>query len=134
MGAIFAIPQTYTNALGQCINLEKSSVYFSSNTSNSQKQEILRILGVKEVNRFESYLGLPTLIRRTKYHIFSYLKDRIWKKLQGWKGMVLSKAGKVVLIKAVAQSIPTYTMGVFHLPMNLCDELDVMCANFGGDR
>jgi len=42
--------QTYANALGQFINLEKSSVYFSNNTSDSQKQEILRILGVKEVN------------------------------------------------------------------------------------
>ena len=29
------ILQTYANASGQCINLEKSSVYFSSNTSDS---------------------------------------------------------------------------------------------------
>ena len=29
------ILQTYANALGKCINLEKSSVYFSSNTSDS---------------------------------------------------------------------------------------------------
>jgi len=79
--AIFEILQTYAKASRQCINLEKSLVYFSSNTSNCQKQEILRILGVQEVNRFESYLGLPTLIRRIKYRTFSYLKDRIWKKL-----------------------------------------------------
>ena len=43
---------------------------------------------------------------------------------------MLSKAGKEVLIKAVAQSIPTYTMGVFQLPGKLCDELDAMCARF----
>ena len=42
--------QTYANASGQCINLEMSSVFFSSNTSTSQKQGILRILGVQEVN------------------------------------------------------------------------------------
>ena len=54
------------------------------------------------MNRFESYLGLPTLVGRTKYHTFSYLKDRVWKKLQGWKGKMLSKAGKEILIKAVA--------------------------------
>ena len=41
--AISEILQTYANALGQCINLEKSSIYFSSNTSDSQKQEIQRI-------------------------------------------------------------------------------------------
>ena len=43
---------------------------------------------------------------------------------------MLSKAGKEVLIKAVAQSIPTYTMGVFQLPGKLCDELDAMYARF----
>ena len=37
---------------------------------------MLQILGVKEVMQFESYLGLPTLIRRAKYHTFSYLKEK----------------------------------------------------------
>ena len=98
MEVVSEMLQTYANASGQCINLEKSSVFFSSNTSASQKQGILRILGVQEVNRFESYLGLPTLVGSKKYHTFSYLKDRIWKKLQGWKGKMLSKANKEVLI------------------------------------
>ena len=35
-----------------------------------------------------------------------------------------------MLIKAVAQSIPTYMMGVFQLPVKLCDELNAMCARF----
>ena len=34
------------------------------------------------------------------------------------------------MIKAVAPSIPTYTMGVFLLPAKICDELDVLCARF----
>ena len=117
--AIVEILQTYANALGQSINLEKSSVYFSTNTNGVQKQQMLQILGVKEVMKFKSYLGPPTLIGRATYHTFSYLKDRIWKKLQGWKGMLLSRAGKGILIKEVAQSIPTYTMSVFQLPMKL---------------
>ena len=43
---------------------------------------------------------------------------------------MLFRAGKEILIKVVAQSIPTYTMGVFQLPLKLCDELDAMCAKF----
>ena len=111
--AIVEILQVYATASGQCINLEESSLYFSNNTTDRQKQEILVTIGVKEVSRFESYLGLPTLIGRAKYHTFSFIKNRVWKKLQGWKGMLLSRAGKEVLIKAVAQAIPTYTMSVF---------------------
>ncbi|KAK9993463.1 hypothetical protein SO802_023166 [Lithocarpus litseifolius] len=127
---IAEILQTYERASGQRINLEKSSAYFSSNISDRQKGQILDVLGVNEVDRFETYLGLPTLIGRAKYHIFSFLKDRIWKKLQGWKGMLLSKAGKEILIKAVAQSKPTNSMSVFQIPKKLCDELDALCAKF----
>ena len=93
--------QIYANASGQCINMEKSSVYPNSNTQQGQKVEIVSMLGVKVVERFESYLGLPTLVGRAKYKTFSYLKDRVWKKLQRWKGMMLSRVGKEILIKAV---------------------------------
>ncbi|KAK9992957.1 hypothetical protein SO802_022660 [Lithocarpus litseifolius] len=37
---------------------------------------------------------------------------------------------KEVLIKAVAQAIPTYTMSVFQLPSALCDELTSMVRSF----
>ena len=42
----------------------------------------------------------------------------------------LNSFGKEILIKAVAQSIPTYTICVFQLSMKLYDELDAMCAKF----
>ena len=124
------ILKLYASASRQCINLEKSSVYFSGNTPMEQRTWIKDALGVKEVDRFDTYLGLPMLVGRAKYQTFSYIKDRVWKKLQGWKGKMLSKAGKEVLIKAVAQSIPTYAMAVFQLPIRLCEELDAMCVRF----
>ena len=120
--------QLYAKASGQCINFEKSSAYFSSNTSESQRQWIEQALGVREVDRFEFYSGLPTLAGRAKYQTFAYLKDSVLKKLQGWKGRMLSHARKEVLIKAVAQSIPMYTMGVFLLPAELCNELNSLGA------
>ena len=70
------------------------------------------------------------MVGRAKYQTFSYLKDRVWKKIQGWKGKLLSIAGKEVLIEAVAQSIPTYMMGVFQLLVKLFNELNAMHARF----
>ena len=96
------ILQLYAEASGQCINLDKSSVFFSSNTSPQNRDLIKVLLGVSKMDRFESYLGLSTLVGRKKYHTFSFLKDRVWKKLQGWKMQTLSRAGKEILIKAVA--------------------------------
>ena len=78
---LMEILDLYASASWQCINLEKSSIYFSSNTEARHREEIKNILRVKEVARFESYLGLPTLIGRSKYQTFSFLKDRVWKKL-----------------------------------------------------
>ena len=127
---ISEVLELYAMASSQCINLEKSSVFFSSNTTGAQRDWITNALGMKEVEKFESYLGLPTLIGMSKYQAFSFPKERVWKKIQGWKGKLLSKAEKEVLIKAVAQSIPTYMMGVFQLPMKLCNQLNMICARF----
>lgn len=122
--------QAYAASSGQCINFEKSSIYFSSNTAREQSDSIKLALGVREVDRFDAYLGLPTLVGRSKSQTFSFLEDRVWKKIQGWKGQLLFKAGKEVLIKVVAQSIPTYTMGVFQLPVKLCNDLNAICTRF----
>ena len=39
---------------------------------------------------------------------------------------MLSRVGNEILIKAVAQAIPTYTMSVFKLPNILCNEMTGM--------
>ncbi|KAK9743297.1 hypothetical protein RND81_03G230200 [Saponaria officinalis] len=44
--------------------------------------------------------------------------------------MMLSRAGRGVLIKAIAQSIPTYAMSVFKLPANFCSELRSLVSGF----
>jgi hypothetical protein len=52
---------------------------------------------------------------KSKKQTFAYLKERVWKRIQEWKEKLLSKAVKDVLIKAIAQAIPTYAMSCFDL-------------------
>ena len=42
----------------------------------------------------------------------------------------MSQAGKEILIKAIAQTIPICTMSVFKLPNTLCDEMTNMVRKF----
>ena len=70
------------------------------------------------------------MVRRSKERAFSGLKDRIANKLQGWNEKFLSKVGREVLIKAVAQSIPTFTMSCFKLPMGFCEDVNAIIAKF----
>lgn len=52
------------------------------------------------------------------------------KKLAGKKEKMLFEAGKEVLIKAVAQVIPTYTMNCFKIPNSVYEYLTSMIWNF----
>ena len=88
------------------------------------------MLGVREIHHYEKYLGLPSLTGRGKKASVNYLKERVWRKLQGLEGKLLSQSGREVLIKAVIQAIPTYAMGCFKLPLGLCNEIEVMVKKF----
>ena len=86
--------------------------------------------GVPVIQHYEKYLGLPSFIGRDKKSCFVNMKERIWARMQGWKEKLLSQARKEVMIKAVIQSIPAYSMSVFKLPASLCKEIEMMIRRF----
>ena len=78
--------------------------------------------GMKEVKQ-SKYLGLPMVIGRTKKQVFSYIKERVIKRLSNWKEKLLSNAGKEVLLKSVVLALRTYAMSCCRLPKGLCVDL-----------
>ena len=124
------ILQVYERALGQQLNRAKTSLFFSSNTNPSVQEEIKQRFGAQVIGQHEKYLGLPSLVGRKRRNTFNDIKEKLVKKLAGWKEKLLSKASNEVLIKAVAQTIPTYIMSCFKLPDTLCEELMSMIRNF----
>ncbi|XP_021756104.1 uncharacterized protein LOC110721271 [Chenopodium quinoa] len=85
---------------------------------------------MRQVDRHEKYLGIPTIVGRSKKAIFEAVIDRIWKKLQGWKEKLLSRAGKEILLKSVIQEIPTYLMGVYKFPRDTIQRIQSAMARF----
>ncbi|XP_065635916.1 uncharacterized protein LOC136070224 [Quercus suber] len=102
--------QVYERSSGQQLNRNKTSIFFSHNMYMGTKETIKAMFGTQVIRPHESYLGLPSLIGKLKHNTFAHLKQRIANKLAGWKGKLLSNARKEVLIKAVAQAVPSYTM------------------------
>ena len=70
------------------------------------------------------------MIGKSKKNTFAQLKHKLASKLAGWKEKLLSNAGKEVLVKAVTQAVPSYTMSCFKLPNRLCDEMTGMVRQF----
>jgi hypothetical protein len=75
-------------------------------------------------------LDLPNLIGRSRVSAFNGIKWRICDKIHGLKGNFLSQTGKEVLLKAVIQTILTYTISVFQLPKTLCRDINSMMTKF----
>lgn len=120
----------YEMGLGQVVNNQKSSIFFRSNTSVKTRQEVIQGVGGTICWNYDKYFGLSSLIGRSKYNTFRWIKEKVWLKMFNWKHKFLSQARRELLIKAVLQALPMYSMNVFFFPKNLCKELDEMMAKF----
>ncbi|XP_074314409.1 uncharacterized protein LOC141649624 [Silene latifolia] len=127
---VMEVLHRYEVASGQLVSKEKTTVSFSRGTEERRRLAVEAVLGVRVVAEHDRYLGLPTVIGHSKQVLTRVVRDKLNNKLQGWRGMLFSRAGRETLIKAVAQSIPTYAMSVFRLPSNFCDELRSMVSRF----
>lgn len=110
------ILKRYEEISGQVINFNISTVVFSPNTSEENRQGVCEQLGVKEVNSSGKYLGMPMTVGRLKVATFRFLFDKIEQKLQAWGNQNISRASKVTLLKSAAQTIPNFWMSLFQIP------------------
>ena len=87
------ILQLYEAASVQKIDMDKSSVFFSSNTPDERRSEVMNLLGPMQDTRHKKYLGLPSIIGKSKVEIFAEIKEKVERKLSGWKEKMLSMGG-----------------------------------------
>uniref|UniRef100_A0A803QJV0 Reverse transcriptase n=1 Tax=Cannabis sativa TaxID=3483 RepID=A0A803QJV0_CANSA len=120
----------YSSASGQVVNFQKSEVCFGKNVAAATKLELAEFLGVKVVDNHGKYLGLLSLVGRNKKQVFDVIKNRVWNSLRGWKGHMFSMGGNEVLIKAIVQAIPAYTMSFYRLTKSTITSIHRMAARF----
>lgn len=123
---IKTILEEYAIQSGQAINFQKSGIFYSSNVRRDKQLEFSELLGVYNDITKSNYLGLPAMIGRSKKRTFGFIKERVSRRLQTWSAKPISRAGKTVLLKNAAQSIPSYCMMCFLLPKGLCQDIEKM--------
>ncbi|KAH1106857.1 hypothetical protein J1N35_010625 [Gossypium stocksii] len=124
------ILEEYESCSGQCVNFEKSTMFFSSNMVDQDKDMVFHVLNVQCLTNPEKYLRLPNIVGRNKKMAFQNLKDRLKQRINSWSLRHISQGGREVFIKAVLQSIPTYTMACFLFPKSLCLDLENIMGAF----
>ncbi|CAL1404049.1 unnamed protein product [Linum trigynum] len=95
-----------------------------------QRLMVSGTLEMAMVEKHDKYLGLPTVVGRSKKEIFAGLIERVRKKLKNWKEKTLSIGGRETLIKSVAQAQFTYAMSVFRVPSSIVKEVHGLITNF----
>ena len=116
--------ELYNRWSGQSINISKSSIHFSKNTTTSTINSISGIFPFKRASIFSKYLGLPLSFGKAKFAAFKDKLEKVSRKIEGWRAKTLSQAGRTILIKSAAATIPSYAMSTFLLPTSLTFTLD----------
>ena len=120
----------YGKASGQQLNLGKSSISFGSKVPQEMKGALKKILGIHKEGGMGMHLGLPEKICCSKRRVFAFVRDRLNARINSWSAKFLSKGGKEVLLKSVAQALPTYEMSCFLLPKDIIKKLQEAIAKF----
>ena len=114
----------------QAISVDKSRIYFSSNTSDNLKDNICETLGIQATSCLGKYLGFPLRHKGAAYNQYNFIVERMITKLSGWKKKFLSFAGRSVLVKSVMEAIPSYVLQGAALLMHVCENIDKVNRDF----
>lgn len=76
------------------------------------------------------YLGLPLTSGRLSAREWQPVFEKIERRLEGWKSHMLSRGGRLVLVKSVLSAIPTYYMSIFRMPTRVRSRLDALMRRF----
>ncbi|XP_060216327.1 uncharacterized protein LOC132643819 [Lycium barbarum] len=104
----------YEKASGQLVNKEKSFFLTSIKTSPYRINRLRNCTDFMDKPFPFNYLGCPIYAGRKRIAYFDSMVTKVVKRMNGWQGKMLSFGGKVVLIKSVLQSLPTYTLSALN--------------------
>lgn len=100
---------------GMRITYQKSEI-IPLNITEMQANIMTSIFGCPVGTFPIKYLGIPLHHEKLCREDLQPLVDKIVKRIAGWRGKLLSYAGRIVLIRTCLTSIPIYLMSFFKFP------------------
>ncbi|KAK1264426.1 hypothetical protein QJS04_geneDACA014981 [Acorus gramineus] len=76
------------------------------------------------------HLGRPLHLGKFHKVEWSPLIEKFTKRLEGWKGKLLSTGGRLVLLQAVLSNLPTFFLSMFKIPKGILQKIDGIRRRF----
>ena len=90
----------------------------------------MKILGCQQSSLPLKYLGLLLGASHKKETIWNPILEKMERRLVGWKRLLLSKGGKVTLIKSTLSSLPTYFLSLLPIPIKVANRMEKVHRDF----
>ncbi|XP_052113908.1 uncharacterized protein LOC127745001 [Arachis duranensis] len=132
--SILELLEIYEGFSEQKVNLNKSAIFFSHNTPQNTRLAIAQTLNIEHIGTQDKYLGLLSIVQKLKKTTFGAIKDKVQKRIMGWKRSLLSSDGRHTLLRVVGEAIPIYTLSCFKLPDTLLTKIHSMLSQFWWDQ
>ncbi|XP_071680306.1 uncharacterized protein [Lolium perenne] len=117
------ILDSFSCATGLVINFHKSMVV-PMHVDEAMVAVVRTVLGCSVEGFPQTYLGLPLLADKLKLAAFAPLIAKVDKYLSGWRALLLSYGGRLALVNAILDALPTYAMGALDLPPRVLEAFD----------
>lgn len=124
------ILHTYAGWSGQKANMQKSAILFIKGVNEDRRTEVVGVLGVKQMEINDKYLGHQLLKPGHRSASFEFLNDKFDNKLAGWKGTHFTHAGRTIMIKHVLGLIPLFYMATSIIPKKNLASMTRTMRNF----
>ncbi|XP_057720255.1 uncharacterized protein LOC130934731 [Arachis stenosperma] len=114
---------------GLSINFDKSSL-IPIKCDAQWVQRMCSVLGCKEASLLVKYLGIQLGANSRLVKTLKPIIKKVEEKLSTWKAKVLNKAGKLVLIKSVLNSLLVYYLSLYKMPKAVAEKLIFLQRRF----
>ena len=108
--------------LGLKINLSKSVIIPIGEVP--ELESLAQFFGCGFDSLPSSYLGLLLGASFKSKVVWEPVMERFRKKLAGWKSVLLSRGGRLTLLKSSLWSLPIYFMSLFTIPVSIARSLE----------
>ena len=115
---LLALLDVFADCSGLRLNREKSE-FTGFGLSQDEESQCSRALGTPMGTLPIRYLGLPLSTGQLRAADWQIVVGKVEQRLGGWKAKVLSKGGRLVLLRSVLSAIPTFYFSVFKIPTSI---------------